>query len=582
MTLATKSFGPWACTPRQVDMDNAWQVLEPDPIKVEELAQSYNLDRLLAKCILNRMRGNRDIDNFLRPEDYESPSPFLIPDMDKTVDRIQSSIENGERICIYGDYDADGVTAIAILTNCLRELGSDVFYYIPDRFFEGVGLHCQRLALLKNDEKVGLVITVDTGIRAFEEIEYARELGLDVIITDHHTPDEIHPAAYAVLNPKIQGSQYPFPHLCGAGVALKMVQALNERAPNKINLARYLQIAAIGTIADMVPLREENRWIVAQGLRHMDEEEGGPIKALLRKVGIRGKATALDISYKVAPRINAPGRLGDPDTAISFFDCQQQEDITRTIEIMDGMNSIRQMLERELEEKMELQLRSIYRTGRVPPFILVAGRHWHRGILGIMACKILRRFSRPACVISFDSESAHGSIRGLSGLNMLEALHQIAPLMTSFGGHPEAAGVTMPVTNIPQFNKRMNEILGKMLVEFERQSTCSIDAIINWSDLNDQMFENLRRMAPFGIGNAAPVFLSANLILESELMRKGPWFHFEASDGSISRKCSFYHPNDLNFQYERFDSVDLVYSLKAFRNEYQVQIIEMKPSTNET
>ncbi len=556
-----------------------WQIKEQDPDKVEQLAQSFKLDRLLAKCLLNRnVPRFQDVDFFLDPETYQWPDPFLIPDMDKAIDRIIEAIEKNERICIYGDYDADGVCAIAILTQAIGALGGDTFFYIPDRYFEGAGVNTERLRLLQEEDGVGLVITVDTGIRAFEEMSFAREIDLDVIITDHHTPDTLHPDALAVLNPKIQGSNYPFDGLCGAGVALKIVQALDLCFPGTLDMERFLELAAIGTIADMVPLREENRWIVAKGLKAIDREEKGPIRGLIRKLGIRGEVSALDISYKVAPRINAPGRLGDPDTAISFFRCENPEEINTIIETMDGMNTIRQMIEKDLEAKLEIQLKDSYRKGP-PPFILVAGRHWHRGVLGIMACKILRRYSRPACVLSFDSKNAHGSIRATAGLNLLDALHQISSLLTSFGGHPEAAGVTLQVTNVPQFKARMTELLAPM-VNGHGNGQTYVDAVINWHDLNNELFESLAKMAPFGIGNAVPIFLSANLILESELMRKGPWFHFEASDGNVSHKCSFYHPDSLSPHFERFDSVDLVYSITPFRDEFQLQILEMIPSQN--
>ena len=557
-----------------------WRVVEQDPAKVEALAESYNLDHLLAKCILNRdVLGTQDMKEFLNPTRYQPPDPFLMPDMDLAVDRIFKAIEGQEKICIYGDYDADGVTAIAILTQAIRALGGTVFYYIPDRFFEGVGLNKSRLKILKEEEDVGLVITVDNGIRAFEEMDFAAEIQLDVIVTDHHTPTDKRPNALAVLNPKIKGSRYPFDGLCGAGVALKVIQALDLRAPGHLDHPKFLQIAAIGTIADMVPLREENRWIVAQGLSYAETQEKGPIRALLRKVGIRGQVNALDISFKVAPRINAPGRLGDPDTAIAFFDCASTREAAPIVDLMDGMNTVRQMLERELEEKMEFQLKHAFRR-KIPPFIMLAGKHWHRGILGIMACKILRRYSRPACVLSFDDEEAHGSLRGIPGINLLEPLRQIESLLTSYGGHPEAVGVALPVTNLPQFKSRMYELLGPLVENRENTSNIAIDAQIDWQDLNDHLFENLCKMAPFGIGNAMPVFLSPNLILESEMFRKGPWYHFEASDGCTSRKCSFYHPIELKNQFERFDSVDLIYSLTPFKDDYQVQIVEMHPSKN--
>jgi len=558
-------------------MGKPWRILDQDPEQVAEIAASYNIDPLMAKCLLNRdIQKHQELNSFLKPGLYPAHDPFLIPDMDRAVARVKQAIKHGERICIYGDYDADGVTAIAILTQAFRQLGAEVFYYIPDRFFEGVGLNNHRLSILKDQENVGLVITVDTGVRAFEEIEYAQGIGLDVIITDHHTPDDERPNAVAVLNPKIKGSNYPFQDLSGAGVALKFVQALFQDRPD-LSLAKYLKIAAIGTVADMVPLREENRWIVAQGLAEMNREESGPIRTLVKRLGIRGQVTALDISFKIAPRINAPGRLGDPDTAIQFFNSTHPKETHRVVDIMDGMNSVRQLLERELEAKLELQLRHSFRES-VPPFILIAGRHWHRGVLGIMACKILRRFGKPACVLSFDSEEAHGSIRGIPGINVLKPLHQISSLLNSYGGHPEAAGVSLPVTNVPQFRERMKELIAPQFAKAVDQAKVRVDAELAWCDLDRHLFSQIKQLAPFGIGNAIPMFLSRNLILESDLLRKGPWFHFEASDGSTSRKCSFYHPLDLKFRFERYDSIDLIYSLTPFKDKYQVQISEMRPS----
>lgn len=558
-----------------------WQILTPDPSKVAQIAQSFKVNELLARCILNRnLSERREMVCFLEPARYEPPDPFTMPDMDVAVARIEQAQATGDRICIYGDYDADGVTAISILTQGLQELGLDVFYYIPDRFFEGVGLNHERLRILRQEEDVSLIITVDTGVRSFEEMEAARALGLDIIITDHHTPDEQRPDALAVLNPKLPGSGYPFKGLCGAGVALKLIQALDQRQPGKMNLERYLGIAAIGTVADMVPLREENRWIVSRGLEAMVRDEKGPFKCLLRKVGVRGKPNALDISYKVAPRINAPGRLGDPDIAIKFFAERDPAALQDIVDVMDGMNTIRQMMERELEYKLEIQIKHNL-PAEPPPFIMMAGRHWHRGILGIMACKILRRFHRPCCVISFDAEMAHGSIRSVPGVDVLKALDQIPTLLTSYGGHPEAAGVTLPVTNLPMFKERMAELLAPQMNRENRQVSFQIDAQIDWQDLNETLFDTLKQLAPFGIGNAMPVFMSHNLILESEILRRGPWYHFEISDGSISRRCSFYQPIDLEHEFERFDSVDLVYSLAPFRDEYQVQIVEIRPAAGE-
>lgn len=557
-----------------------WHIKQHRPEEIEALVNQLKVDKLLARCLLNRGHLRpRHCQAFLQPMNASPPDPFQLPGMEAATTRILQAIDKGERICIYGDYDADGVTAISILTQGLGQLGGDAFYYIPDRFFEGVGLNTQRLAALQADEGVGLVITVDTGIRAFEEMTFARSIGLDVIITDHHTPSDRLPDALAVVNPHLEDSAYPFKDLCGAGVALKLIQAMDSLIPDVLNINRYLQIAAIGTIADMVPLRDENRWIVASGLKAIASDPTSPLRALLRKVGIKGEPDAMDVSFKVAPRINAPGRLGDPDTAIRFFSMENSRELAKIVETMDGMNCIRQMLERDLEQRIETQLRHAIR-GKVPPFLMLAGRYWHRGILGIMACKIMRRFKRPVCVLSFDDTTAYGSLRSLEGINLMDTLQDIKPLLTTFGGHPEAAGVTLPLTNLPQFKSRMTELLEPKLAEAEARSSFSVDAEIHWEDLGPKLFTTIRKMAPFGIGNAAPVFYSANLILESEVRRKGSWYHFEASDGSVSRKCSFYHPIELSEQFEQFDSIDLVYSITPFRDEYQLQIVEMRPSKN--
>jgi len=464
------------------------------------------------------------------------------------------------------------------LTQTIRSLGGEIFYYVPDRFFEGVGLNSNRLDLLKNQEQVSLVITVDTGSRSFDEMEFARSIGIDVIITDHHSPGETRPSALAVLNPKMAPSSYPFPNLCGAGVAYKLAQGLEQRFPGKVPLKDLVKIAAIGTIADMVPLREENRWIVATGLSEIDRDDKGPIRGLLRRVGIRGKVHSLDISFRLAPRINAPGRLGDPDTAIAFFESRNPRETQRIIETMEGMNTIRQMIERDLTERLESQIQAIL-AKELPAFVLLAGRNWHRGILGIMACKMLRRLARPVCILSYGLQEAHGSIRSLSGMDLMEPLNELAPLLNSFGGHAEAAGVCLPITNIPQFKARMNELLNNQVQDQLPNFLPDVDAEVQWDDLDRDLFRNLMTLAPFGVGNPTPVFLCRNLILESELIRKGPWFHFEVSDGNLVRRCSYYHPTGFDYELERFDSVDLLFSLVPFRDDFQIQVVDLSPSS---
>lgn len=557
-------------------MDRAWLLLETKENQVAQL-KSSGVSQLLARCLVHRgLNQEAEVRRFLKLEDFEVPDPFLMPDLEVAVDRIVNAVNTGERICIYGDYDADGVSSITILLQAIRALGGRVFYYIPDRFFEGVGLNCERLTKLV-EEGVSLVITVDTGSRAFEEMAYAAEIGLDVIITDHHTPTEERPNALAVLNPKMHGSFYPFHGLCGAGVALKLAQGLDKRVPGKIKLNECLKIAAIATVADMVPLQDENRWIVWQGLKQMDLEEKGPIRSLLKKVGVKGPVQSLDISFRVAPRINAPGRLGDPDVAIALLDDPSSKEITRLIDIMEGMNTVRQMIEKDLTDRLEAQVQSIMAKD-LPHFVLLAGRNWHRGILGIMACKMLRRLERPVCILSYGQEEAHGSIRALPGVDLIRALNHLSPLLSSFGGHPEAAGISLPITNIPQFKVRMNELLSKQVAPILQSEKPFVDAIIDWSHIGDEMFRSVCQLAPFGIGNPAPIFLTKNLILENDPLIKGPWVHLEVSDGEYTHRCSHYAPSGLNFPLERFDSVDLLFSLMPYRDGFQIQVLEIKHS----
>ena len=562
-----------------------WQLPTNCQDSIQKLARRFNLHPVVAGCLLSRLDQNmsgewdeEEIEIILEHKEFPRHDPFLFKGMDIAVDRILKAVERKEKICVFGDYDADGVTATAILLQAFDCLGADVFYFIPDRFGEGVGLTCKRIDDLVINQGTKLIITVDTGSRCIQEAQHARDLGVDLIITDHHLPSDPLPDSLAFINPKSPDSGYPFPDLCGAGVAYKLVEALKTKCPQDIQLGEYQKIAAIGTIADMVPLRGENRWLVKQGLREISRETKGPLRTLLRKLGIKNRVFSQDISYKIAPRVNAPGRLGDPDTAISFFLGKgAAHETARIVEIMEGMNHIRQMLERELETRLDMQTRSISNSA-LPPFILLAGKNWHRGILGITACKMLRKYSRPVCVLSYNSEEANGSLRGLPGVNLIDKLTEIESLFTSFGGHAEAAGVSLDVTNLPQFKKRMSELLASEVEQSPYIQVCNVDAELDWSELNHGFFKQLMKLEPFGSGNGTPVFMSQNLILESELQRHGPWISFEASDGNTHNKCSYYHPDSLKQDFEKYDSIDLVYSIIPFRDDYQIQVSQMRLS----
>lgn len=560
-----------------------WQTPTYCKDSVKSISKQFQLHPALARCLLKRIGGDdlndwneHEVRQYLGESRFSPPDPFLLGGMDIAVKRIQLALKNNEKIVIFGDYDADGVTATSILYLALEKLGGQVEYYIPDRFGEGVGLTEARLDWLVRHLSASLIITVDTGCRCVSEIDYASKIGVDVIVTDHHLPGEALPRALAVINPKIPGSSYPYPDLCGAGVAYKLVEALSSEFPGQLELGMYQKIAAIGTIADMVPLTGENRWLVKKGLREMDREPRGPLRLLLKKLGIRNRVFSQDVSYKIAPRINAPGRLGDPDTAMAFLLGKgSHQDASRLVDIIDGMNHIRQMLERDLEHRLDLQVKSIS-NGTLPPFIMLAGKNWHRGILGITACKMLRKYDRPVCVLSYDAEVANGSIRGVPGVNLIETLAEIDSLFTSYGGHAEAAGVSLDVTNLPQFKQRMNELLASKVSLDQEPEIHRVDSELDWCEVQTGFFKQLMKLEPFGSGNHTPQFLTRNLILETEIQRHGPWLSFEASDGVSRHKCSFYHPDDLSEELEKYDSIDLIYSIIPYRDDFQIQVSHMQ------
>jgi len=479
-----------------------WKIEEVDQELALQLQQQLHISPLLAQLLVGRgIQTAEAAEKFLGGSLQDFYDPFLLDGMDAAVERIKRAIEHGEGILIYGDYDADGVTSTSIMIHTMRMAGATFQYYIPNRFTEGYGLN--EGALVKAAESgFSVVITVDTGISAVKEAELAKELGLDLIITDHHEPPETLPDAYAVVNPKKPNCPYPFKMLAGAGVAFKFAHALLGDLPHHL-----LEIAAIGTIADLVSLVDENRLIAKLGLKALEHSVNPGVQALKKVCGIEGKVSAYHIGFGMGPRINATGRLETADRAVKMFITSNPEDAERYARELDDLNRERQeLVEAIAAEAEQLVLAMPEEETNV---LVVAKEGWNEGVIGIVASRLVEKFYRPAIVLSINSEhgKAKGSARSIAGFNMYEALTECADILPHYGGHPMAAGMTLAEGDVPELRHRLNELARKWLTADDYIPITKVDAVCQLSEATLETIEQLEKLAPFGLGNPSPKIL---------------------------------------------------------------------------
>ena len=460
---------------------------------------------LLARGISTVEEANR----FLNPSLDKMHSPYEMLGMTAAVARLEAALERKEDILIYGDYDVDGTTAIVILKTTIELLGGTADFHVPHRIRDGYGMKDD---VIEQAAAAGvkLIISVDTGIRAFAAAETAHRLGIDLIVTDHHLPGpEGVPHACAVLNPNQEGCTYPTKDLCGAGVAFKLAQALLEKSGRERLLPSFLKIAAIGTIADIVPLAGENRIFAKLGLAGLRQPVNPGLKALFEVAKLNGKRplSAGDIGFRIGPRINAAGRM---DVARSVIDLFSTKDPAQAREIagrLDQLNYERQEAERQvlaaIIESMETDpaLRATYCT-------VVEGEGWHRGVVGIAASRVVERYGRPALVISTENGEAHGSGRSIRGFHLLNAMEACAELFTKYGGHAHACGFSLPAERVPDLRRRLDAYARERLTEADFEPTLDIHAELPLHQISDALFQTVQRMEPFGLGNPEPVFLA--------------------------------------------------------------------------
>src|ERR1051325_3091768 len=496
-----------------------WSFAHPDPTQVEALRTAANLPPILARLLALRGVSAAEATRFLAPSLDQLHSPYLMRGMKVAVERLSAAIANKEGILIYGDYDVDGTTAVVVLKTAIELCGGAADFHVPHRIKEGYGIKddvIERAAVAG----IKVVISVDTGIRAFHAAETARRVGLDLIVTDHHLPEahEGVPNALAVLNPNQQGCDYPCKELCGAGVAFKIAQALFARFKDPADQARlipsFLKMIAIATIADAVPLVGENRIIARLGLEGLRRPVNGGLKALMEVCGLTdGRSLAAgDVGFRLGPRINAAGRMDVARDVIELFTCKDQARCKEIAEKLNQLNLERQAEEQRIVAEIDEQLAA--EPDLTGKFCMVFdGDGWHRGVVGIVASRVVEKTGRPALVIAKDAEEAHGSGRSITAFHLLNALESCHDLFTRFGGHAHAVGFAMSSRDVPILKQRLNTYAQAVLRPEDLLPELSIDAEIPLSSVTPELLDSLGRLEPFGHGNPEPVFSSCGVSL---------------------------------------------------------------------
>jgi single-stranded-DNA-specific exonuclease len=484
-------------------LHDSWHIAEaPHDLPLLPIAN----DKLRAIVARRGITTEEEFRRYAAPCIGDLHDPATIHGIGEACERIERAVRDRETILIYGDYDVDGVTSIVLLQTVLRAIGADAAHVVPHRLVDGYGLKTSVIDRVLIDRDVKLIITVDCGITSVEPVRQAIERGIDVIVTDHHLPPDLLPEAAAVLNPKQPGCEYPFKELAGVGVAFKLCCELLRRSGKKMAIASLLKITAIGTVADVAPLVGENRTIAWLGLAGLADPRNPGLRALIRRLGMLGRPLrAVDVGFKIGPRINAAGRLSSAETAIDLFAATSEESAWTLCAELDRLNAERQEVERGVREEAEAMV-GVASTNRV--FVL-AGTNWHKGVLGLTAGRIAQRYHRPALAIGIEGEFAVGSGRSIPTINLHEQLDAVADLFTHFGGHEFACGFALPASNVAELRRRLEERFAAFDEDVFRREA-QVDAEVTFAEVDQEFVKAHEMMQPFGAGNLQPLFLTRN------------------------------------------------------------------------
>ena len=496
-------------------MQFKWNYTPPADTQVnaaKDLGEKLGISPILASLLIRRgITTESAAKRFFRPQLADLINPFLMKDMDAAVDRLNDAMGHKERILVYGDYDVDGCTAVALVYKFLRQFYSNIDYYIPDRYDEGYGVSKKGIDFAK-ETGVKLIIILDCGIKAIEEITYAKEQGIDFIICDHHVPDEVMPPAVAILNPKRPDDSYPFKNLCGCGVGFKFMQAFAKN--NNIPFSRLvplLDFCAVSIAADLVPVVDENRILAFHGLKQLNQNPSLGLKAIVDICGLNGRELSMsDIIFKIGPRINASGRMENGKKSVDLLVEREYSLALDQAKHIDEYNEQRKDVDRQMTEEAN-QIVARLESQKHQSSIVLYDEHWKKGVIGIVASRLTEIYFRPTVVLTRDENLATGSARSVAGFDVYAAIKSCRDLLLNFGGHTYAAGLTMKWANVKEFRKRFQTYVEEHIEPEQREAILDIDAVIDFKDITKKLHTDLKRFAPFGPGNPKPLFCTLDV-----------------------------------------------------------------------
>lgn len=552
-------------------MNKKWECYKVDENRVNELARKYKLSRILAQILVNRgFDEDSQIEKFLNPTRKDFHNPFFMPDMEKATNRILKAIEDKQKVMIYGDYDADGITSITVLKKFLNERGIEVGAYIPNRLDEGYGLNKEAIQSIYQ-QGYQLMITVDCGISGIQEIEYANSLGIETIITDHHEPAEELPNAYAVIDAKRKDNEYPFNQLAGVGVVFKFIQAISIKLGlDEKEYLKYLDLVCVGTISDIVPLIDENRVIAKLGLKLVAVTKNIGLHTLITTIGFR-ETNSGAISFGVAPRINACGRMGHQQDALDLFLCDDKNQAKEIANRLNGYNQERQAREKKIYEEV---IRKIDEGQKDKDCIVLGDENWHHGIIGIVSSKVTEMYFKPSILVCFEGDEGKGSGRSIPGFDLHQALMKCSDSIEKFGGHSMAIGITLKKEKFETFRQEFEEYAHK----------CNISSIVPIIQIDEEVdlksiciedVKSLKLLEPFGEANKMPLFLLKNLKINSiRALSEGKHLKLTLKNDNYIIDAIGFNMGNLVTDYLLDDKVDVVGTLdiNTFNGSEDMQI----------
>ena len=553
-----------------------------------ELAEKIGMNPILTQLLVERgITTESAAKRFFRPQLADLINPFLMKDMDIAVDRLNDAMGRKERILVYGDYDVDGCTAVALVYKFLQQFYSNIEYYIPDRYEEGYGVSRKGVDYAKQ-QGVKLIIILDCGIKAINEIAYAKEQGIDFIICDHHVPDEVMPPAVAILNPKRTDDSYPFKHLCGCGVGFKFMQAFAKN--NSIPFSRLiplLDLCAVSIAADIVPVVDENRILAYHGLKQLNQNPSIGLKAIIDICGLNGRELSMsDIVFKIGPRINASGRMENGKESVDLLVEKDFSTALSQAKHINEYNEQRKDIDKQMTEEANIIVSKL-ENQRHQSSIVLYDENWKKGVIGIVASRLTEIYFRPTVVLTRDGEFATGSARSVMGFDVYAAIKSCRDLLVNFGGHTYAAGLTLRWDDIPEFRRRFQKFVDEHIMPEQQEANINVDAIIDFKDISKRLYNDLKRFSPFGPGNTKPLFCTKAVYdygTSKVVGREQEHIKLELVDSKSSTVVNgiAFGQSAAARYIKSKRSFDIVYTIEdnVFkRNQVQLQIEDIRPNS---